>query len=88
MNIGNFLEILFISSFSTSFAKFSEFDAGNVILFQIKVFGGTIKETTLSRYFTKVTVRPSFTVIKGKIEYVKYQNRKYVTKIQWHLLLI
>ena len=41
-------------------AKFSEFNAGNVILFQIKVFGGNIKETTPARYFIKVTARPSF----------------------------
>ena len=48
-NIGIFLcnlqnlEILFISSFSTSSAKFSQFDAGNMILFQIKVFGKILK---------------------------------------------
>ena len=54
-------DILFISSFSTSYAKFSEFDVGNVILFQIKVFGRNIKETTLARYVIKVTARPSFT---------------------------
>ena len=29
----NFMEILFICSFSISFANLSEFDAGNVILF-------------------------------------------------------
>ena len=60
-NIGNFfLQILFISSFSTSSTKFSEFDAGNVILFQVKIFGRNIKETMLARYFIKVTARPSF----------------------------
>ena len=58
--INFFLEILFISSFSTNSARFSEFDAGNVILFQIKVFGRNIKETALTRYFIKVTARPSF----------------------------
>ena len=46
-----------MSSFSTSSAKFSEFDAGNMILFQIKVL---IKETTLARYFIKVTARRNF----------------------------
>ena len=35
--------------------------AGNVILFQIKVNARSIKETTLARYFIKVTARPSFT---------------------------
>ena len=35
--LANFLEILFISSFLTSSAKFNKFDAGNRILFQIKV---------------------------------------------------
>ena len=39
--------ILFISSFTTSSARFSEFDAGNVVLFLIKVFGRKKKETTL-----------------------------------------
>ena len=69
-------------------AKFSEFNAGNVILFQIKVFGGNIKETTLARYFIKVTAHRSFTRLsvikqkKKKKEFIKYQNRKYVTKIQ------
>ena len=48
-------------SFTTSSARFSEFDAGNVILFQIKVFARNIKGTTLARYFIKVTTRPSFT---------------------------
>ena len=57
----NFLEILFISSFLISSAKFSKLDAGNVILFQIKVFGTNIKKTALARYFIKVTARPSFT---------------------------
>ena len=42
---------LFISSFFTSSAKFNESDAGNVSLFQIKVFSRNIKETTLARYF-------------------------------------
>ena len=47
----NFLEIL----------RFSNFDAGNVMLFQIKVPGKNIKETTLARFFVKLTARPSFT---------------------------
>ena len=53
------MEILFIISFSTSSAKFSKFDAANVILFQMKVFGRNIKEITLGRYFIKVTTRPN-----------------------------
>ena len=60
----NFLEILYISSFFTSSAKFSKFDAGNVILFQIKVFGRNIKETTPERYLTKLTARPTFTRLR------------------------
>ena len=47
--------------FIESFTRFSEFYAGNVILFEIKVSARNIKETTLARYFIKVTVRPSFT---------------------------
>ena len=60
----NFFEILCIGSFTTSSAKFNKFDAGNLILFQIKVFVKTIKETTLAMYFIKVTARPSFTRLK------------------------
>ena len=40
---------------------FFEFNVGNTILLQIKVFGKKIKETTLATYFTNVTARPSFT---------------------------
>ena len=50
-----------MSSFTTSSARFSKFDAGNVILFQIKVFARNIRETALATYVIKVTVRPSFT---------------------------
>ena len=46
-----------MSSCSTSSAKFSKFDAENIILFQIQVFGTNIKEITLARYFIKVTSR-------------------------------
>ena len=53
--------MLLISSFFTGFAKFSELDAGNVILFQIKFFGRNIKEITLARYFIKATACLSFT---------------------------
>ena len=78
------MEILFISSFSTSSAKFIEFEAGNGILFQIKVFGRNIKETTLARCFINVTARPSFT----RLRVIKqYQNREHVTKIQFYLLI-
>ena len=34
-----------------------------MILFQIKVVAGNIKETTLARCFIKVTTRPSFTLL-------------------------
>ena len=55
----NFLWTLFIGSFTISSARFNEFDVGNMILFEIKVFGRNIKETKLRRYFIKVTARPS-----------------------------
>ena len=50
-------EIL-VNSFSIGSAKFKKFDAGNMILFQIKFFGS--KDTTLARYFIKVTACPSY----------------------------
>ena len=50
-----------MSSISTSSAKFSEFDTGNMILFQINVFG---KETMLAKYFIKVAARSSFTRLR------------------------
>ena len=49
-----------MGSFTTSSVRFSKFDAMNVILLQIKVFTRDIKETTLARYFIKVTARSSF----------------------------
>ena len=58
------MEILFISSFSAGSAKFSQADAGNVVLFQIKDFGKYIKETTPARYFIEVTVCPMFTLLR------------------------
>ena len=54
------LVIFWISSFNTISARFSKFDARNVILFQFKVFGRNIKETTAARCFIKVIARPSF----------------------------
>ena len=39
------MRILYISSFTTSSARFREFEARNVILFLIKVFIRNIKET-------------------------------------------
>ena len=60
-NIGKFvLQIFFVSSFTISSASFSEFDNLNMILFQIKVFGRNIAETTLASYFIKVTAHSSF----------------------------
>ena len=35
-----------------------------MILFQIKAFARNISETTLARYFIKVTARPSFTQLR------------------------
>ena len=40
--------LLFINTFSTNSNKLSKFDAGNVILFEIKVFGRDTKKTMLS----------------------------------------
>ena len=48
----------FISSISTSSAKFSEFDSVNVILFQIEVFGGNIKRDYASKVFCKSNCAP------------------------------
>ena len=60
----NFSWILFVGSFTTSCARLSEFYAGNVILFQIKANAKNIKETTLAKYYIKVTPRPSFTQLR------------------------
>ena len=54
-------EILFVRSFTTSSAEFSEFDSRNMILLQIKGFGRNIKETTLATYSLKLTARSTFT---------------------------
>ena len=84
-----FFEILFVSSFTTSSARFSKFDGRSVILFQlIIVFVRNIKKNTLAKYFIKVTALPSFTLLRviRRIN-IKYQNRKYFTKIQLYLLL-
>ena len=59
-----FLEILFVSSFTTRSVRFSEFDSQKVTLSQIKVFIRNIKETTLARYLIKVTALPSFTQLR------------------------
>ena len=60
----NFLEILFISPFTTSSARFTEYDTRNVVSSQIKVSGRNIKETTLAKYFIKVTASLSFTRLR------------------------
>ena len=60
-------------SFTTKSARFTKFDNRNVILFQIKVSGRNIKETTLARYFIKVTARQSFT----RLSVIKRKNRIY-----------
>ena len=46
-----------MGSFTTSFGRFSKLDSGNMILFQIKVLARNIKETTLAKYFIKLTAR-------------------------------
>ena len=76
-----FFEILFISSFFTSSAKFSEFDAKNVILFQVKVYGRNIKGTNLAKNFIKVTLKfhKSFT----RLRVIRQKNG-----IQLYLLLM
>ena len=45
----NFLEILFVNLFATSSARFIEFTTRNLVLFQIKVFGRNVKETSFTR---------------------------------------
>ena len=62
-NVGIFFEILFINSLTTGSARSIRFGAGNMILFQIKVFGRNIK-TTLARNFMKVPARHSFTLLR------------------------
>ena len=58
------MEILFICLFFIGSGRFSEFDAGNVVLIQIEVSDRNIKVATLARYFIKVTVRPSLTRLR------------------------
>ena len=58
-----FLSIFFIDSFTTSPARSSKSDDGNVILFQIKDFAKNIKETTLT--FPKRKCAPKFYAIKS-----------------------
>ena len=55
-----------MGSFTTSSGRFSKLDPGNMILFQIKVFVRNIKETTLAKYFIKVTARPSLKRLSHK----------------------
>ena len=64
----NFLEIPFVNLFATSSARFIEFATRNLVLFQIKVFGRNVKETTLARYFIKVNACPSFTRLRVIID--------------------
>ena len=53
-----------MSSFTLGYARLCKYYTRNVILFQIKVNTINIKKTTLARYFTKVTARPSFTRLR------------------------
>ena len=83
-----FLEILFVVSFTTSSARFSKFDRQNVILFEIKVFGRNIRDYA-SEIFRKSNCTPCALESLGKkIELIKYQNGKDVTKIHLYLPLI
>ena len=50
-----FVEIFFLSSFTTSSGKFNKFDARDAILFQIQIFAKKIEKIMLPSYFTKVT---------------------------------
>ena len=65
-------------SFFISSGKLSEFDAGNVILLQIKVFGRNIKEATLPRYFIKVTARPSCMRLRA-IGWINHSHKKRIS---------
>ena len=65
----------FINHQDSLTARFSKFNSQNVILFQIKLFVRNIKETTLGRYFIKVTACPTrLSVIRRTIELIKYRN--------------
>ena len=68
---------MYIGSFFTSFANFSEFDVGNMISFQIKVFDGNIKQAKLARYFIKVTARPT---LRKNCKNVSFFNNKNTIK--------
>ena len=61
------------NSFTISSARFSKFDSGNMVVFQMKVFGRNTKETTLAGYFIKVTTHPSFT----RLRVIRRINRVY-----------
>ena len=50
----------FLILFSSDPKEFRKFDASNATLFQIKVFGKNVKDTTLGSYFAKVTTHHSF----------------------------
>ena len=58
-NIGTFFVDTLQRLIFYQLVKFSKFDVGSAILFQIKVFARNIKETTLGRCFIKVTACPS-----------------------------
>ena len=61
-NIGKFFcRLLIINSFSPVLQNLANLMPETRVLFQIEVFGRNIKDTTLARYFIKVTARPSFT---------------------------
>ena len=55
---------VFFNSFTSSSGRFSEFNAENTILFQIKVFGKITEEILLERYLLKVTMQCSCTQLR------------------------
>ena len=50
--------VVFFGLFTTSSEKICNFDEANVILFQNKALGRTLKEATLARHFIKVSFTP------------------------------
>ena len=76
----NITKIDFLKSFTASSERFSEFDAGNVILFQIKIFGKKIKEAYLVMYFIKITAYPSF----ARLRIIRRINKVHQT-LKWKI---
>ena len=58
------MEVVFPGACTTSSKRFCKFDAKNLTLFQIKLFGKKIKEKTPAMYLIKGTAHSSFTWVK------------------------